>query len=55
VSIDDAIIIAREVEAKEHRHNGIQRGRLVHDAIELVIKAAESNIQNSIFNGMQFK
>ena len=42
MSIDEAIAIAREVEAKEHRCNAAQRGRIVHEAFEVVIKAAES-------------
>ncbi len=42
MSIDDAIFIAREVEAREHRCNGVGRGRLVHEAFETIFAVVES-------------
>jgi hypothetical protein len=42
MSIDDALVTVREVEAKEHRSNGHLRGQLVHEAFETIIRAVES-------------
>ena len=43
----EAIAIAREVEAKEDRSHGIERGRIVHIAMETVIRAAEKQIRTN--------
>ena len=44
MSIDEALVTVREVEAKEHRCNGMQRGKLVHDAFETVFAVVDSVI-----------
>jgi hypothetical protein len=40
MNIDEALATVREVEEKEHRSNGWNRGQIVHEAFELVIKTA---------------
>ena len=44
MSIDDALPIVREVEAKEHRANAWARGQIVHDAFETVFVVVDSVI-----------
>lgn len=44
MDIKEAIDIAREVEAKEDRCNGAQRGKIVHIAFETLIAFAENNL-----------
>ena len=42
--LEEAIELVRAVEEKEHRANDWKRGTIVHEAFELVIKAAEKTI-----------
>jgi hypothetical protein len=42
MSIDDALVTVREVEAREHRCNGAQRGQLVHDAFETIFRVVDA-------------
>jgi len=44
MSIDEALVTVREVEAKEHRANSVQRGRVVHDAFETIFAVVDSVI-----------
>jgi hypothetical protein len=43
--LEEAIELVKQSEAREHRCNGVQRGRLIHEAFEAVIKAAEKEIK----------
>lgn len=42
MSLDEAVATVREVEKKEHRCNGAQRGRLIEEAFETLFIAVES-------------
>jgi hypothetical protein len=44
MSIDEALVTVREVEAKEHRCNGAQRGKIVHDAFETIFALVDAVI-----------
>jgi len=40
MALDDAVAIAREVEAHEIRCNGTERGRVIKEALEILISQA---------------
>jgi hypothetical protein len=52
MSIGDAVKIARECEGREHRASGDYRGRIVHEAFEVIFQAVESALGA---NKMQLK
>lgn len=42
MSIDEALALVKAEEERAHRANGEKRGRMIHEAFDIVITAAES-------------
>jgi len=44
--LEEAIELVKQSEAREHRYHGEQRGKVIHEAFEAVIAAAEKEIKH---------
>lgn len=44
--IEEALAIVKQEEERAHRAQGIQRGRLIHEAFGIVIQAAEAALKH---------